>query len=186
MPGRGQDLFTKCIRGDFGSPGRAGWGGESPTPGLPSPAARHSACRRPRLDSVGSVTRDDAPAAQLGARRSKPRVVGLPDCGTVLNDLTAAMAADRVYESVGALAADRRAQLAALEASREFRPLQRPDFSRGCQASWRRCRAHRVSSPSCLTLGRSQLTIATIMRVVEPGRGNSLVRDSSPQPEACQ
>ena len=98
------------------------------------------------------------------------------DSQTALNDLTAALAADRVYESVGALAADRRAQLAALEASREFRLLQRPDFSRGCQASWRRCRAHRVSSPSCLTLGRSQLTIATIMRVVKPCRGNSLVR----------
>ena len=52
------------------------------------------------------------------------------DAQTALNDLTAAVAADRVYESVGALAADLRAQLAALEASPEFRPWQRlhPDF----------------------------------------------------------
>ena len=47
-----------------------------------------------------------------------------------LNNLTAAFAADRVYESVGASAADLRAQLAALEASPEFRPWQwlHPDF----------------------------------------------------------
>ena len=47
------------------------------------------------------------------------------DAQTALNDLTAAVAADRVYESVGALAADLRAQLAALEASPEFRPWHR-------------------------------------------------------------
>ena len=52
------------------------------------------------------------------------------DAQTALNDLTAALTADRVYESVGALAADLRAQLAALEASPEFRPWHRlhPDF----------------------------------------------------------
>ena len=48
----------------------------------------------------------------------------------MLTDLTAALAADRVYEPVGALAADPRAELAALEASPEVRPWQRlhPDF----------------------------------------------------------
>ena len=40
-----------------------------------------------------------------------------------LNNLTAALAADRVYESVGALAADLRVQLAALEASPEVPPM---------------------------------------------------------------
>ena len=50
------------------------------------------------MDSVGSVTRDDAPTEAWDAQ-------------TVLNDLTAALAADRVYESVGALAAGLRANL---------------------------------------------------------------------------
>ena len=47
-----------------------------------------------------------------------------------LDDLTAALVAYRVHESVGALAADLRVQLAALEASLEFlpRPRLHPDL----------------------------------------------------------
>ena len=99
LPGRyreeaGQDLFTNCIRsrkraGGRGEPPRTGPAGDHGGVIAPSglPAARHRPGRRPRQDSVGSVTGDDAPAAQFGARQRKPRVVGRPD------------GAHRVYES---------------------------------------------------------------------------------------